>query len=234
MVFLLLSFLSCTGDKDKEAKGSGTKIRNSQQVRLERIEWTNMWVEETDDDTLPRLLLIGDSHVQQYYPFVKKELQGLVSFGRYTSSKCLGNPYLLEEVRLFLRQYPCEVIVFNNGLHGRAYPDSVYAAALPAMIRVFREEAPYAHIIWVNTTPVRNRENLQEFHSFTDHVRVRNELAAKFFHEKDIPIVDNWTLGCEHPEYYSGDGVHFNKEGKAAEAHKVAEAVRKVLAAAQP
>jgi hypothetical protein len=198
-------------------------------VVLERIEWTNMWVEDTGVDSLPRLLLIGDSHVQQYYPFVKKELKGLVTFGRYTSSKCLGNPYLPVEIRLFLRQYPCDVIVFNNGLHGRAYPDSVYAAALPAVFRIFQEEAPRARVIWVNTTPVRVRGDLEQFDPFTDHVKVRNALAEKFMKEHQIPIVDNWSVGYEHPEYFNPGGVHFNAEGKAAEARNVAEAVREAL-----
>ena len=198
-------------------------------VALERIEWTSVWVEDTGVDTLPRLLLIGDSHVQQYYGFVKKELQGEVTFGRYTSSKCLGNPYLLDEIRLFLRQYPCDVIVFNNGLHGRAYPDSVYAAALPDVFRLFREEAPAAKVIWVNTTPVRGGTDMKEFTPFTEHVKVRNTLAAEYMKEHGIPVVDNWSLGYDHPEYYSPDGVHFNAQGKEAEARNVAEAVREVL-----
>jgi hypothetical protein len=198
-------------------------------VVLERTEWTNMWVENTGVDTLPRLLLIGDSHVQQYYGFVKKELEGLFTFGRYTGSKCLGNLYLLDEIRLFLRQYPCDVIVFNNGLHGRAYPDTIYVAALPAVFRIFREEAPRAKVIWVNTTPVRDKENLEAFGEFTEHVKVRNDLAEKFMEQHGIPVVDNWSVGYDHPEYYSHDGVHFNKEGKAAEARNVAVTVRKVL-----
>ena len=225
---LLYMLSACVNHAENPQKISDREM-NEGLVVLERIEWTNIWVEDSDVDTLPRLLLIGDSHVQQYYPFVKKELQGSVTFGRYTTSKCLGNPYLLDEIRLFLRQYPCDVIVFNNGLHGRDYPDSVYAAALPAVFKIFKEEAPHAKVIWVNTTPVRNRKDLQQFDSFTEHVKVRNELAAKFMKEQGVPIVDNWSVGYHHPEFYSHDGVHFNEEGKTAEAHNVAEAVRRVL-----
>ncbi len=220
----MVLFQACnTGNEKKEAS------EDQGLVVLERIEWTNVWVEDTGVDTLPRLLLIGDSHVNQYYSFVKKELQGEVLSGRYTSSKCLGNPYLLDEIRLFLRQYPCDVIVFNNGLHGREYPDSVYGAALPDVFRVFREEAPAAKVIWVNTTPVRGGTDMQEFTPFTDHVKVRNALAAEYMKKHGIPIVDNWSVGYDHPEYYSPDGVHFNARGKEAEARNVAEAVRKVL-----
>ncbi len=223
VLFLFIIVLpACSTKSNVPEKEDGLVVR-------ERIEWTNMWVEDTGVDTLPRLLLIGDSHVQQYYGFVRQELQGLVTFGRYTGSKCLGNPYLLDEIRLFLRQYPCDVIVFNNGLHGRAYPDTVYAAALPAVFRIFREEAPHAKVIWVNTTPVRKTENLEAFGEFTEHVKIRNELAARFMKQHGIPVVDNWSVGYGHPEYYSRDGVHFNKEGKTAEAHNVAVAVRKVL-----
>jgi predicted small secreted protein len=226
---LLMSLMVLFACNTGRAKGKSVSEKEEGLVVLERIEWTNIWVEDTGGDSLPRLLLLGDSHVQQYYGFVKRELQGEVSFGRYTTSKCLGNPFLLDEIRLFLRQYPCDVIVFNNGLHGKDYPDSIYAAALPAVFRVFREEAPQASVIWVNTTPVREKENLEELGPFTDHVKMRNELAATFMEKHNIPVVDNWSVGYEHPEYYSHDGVHFNKAGKEAEARGVAAAVRKAL-----
>jgi len=218
----ILSLIITTGCSSDSGKKEGLII-------LENTEWTNQWVENTNDNSLPRLLLIGDSHVQQYYGFVKQELKGKFNFGRYTTSKCLGNPFLAKEIRTFLEQYPCDVIVFNNGLHGPDYPDSVYAAALSDIFNIFKEVQPSAKVIWVNTTPRRNPKNLSEFSASVEHVKTRNRYAKEYMEEHNIPIVDSWTLGYDHPEYYSGDGTHFNKEGKKAEAKGVAEAVLKAM-----
>ena len=89
--------------------------------------------------------------------------------------------------------------------------------------------APEARIVWVNTTPVRSKENPEIFDPFTDHVKFRNRYAIQYMKDHGIPVVDVYSLGADHPEYYSSDGVHFNDDGKKAEAHIIAEAVRKIL-----
>ena len=227
-LFILITSVlcGCNGENPGQVAGSN-KYGDTGLVILERIEWTQTWVEDTGTDSLPRLLLIGDSHVAQYYSYVKKELLGKFVLGRYAGSKCLGNPYLEEEIKLFLQQYPCDVIVFNNGLHGKEYPDSVYAAHIPAVFDIFKKYAPHARVIWVNTTPVREKGELDKFAPFNAHVIIRNKLARDYMEKHGIPIVDSYSLGAEHPEYYNTGGVHFNEEGKKAEAHGIAMAVLK-------
>jgi len=198
-------------------------------VILERTEWTNQWVEDTRDTSLPRLLLIGDSHVQQYYPYVKRELEGQFLFGRFTSSKCIGNPYLVREIKTFLEQYPCDVLVFNNGLHGPEYPDTVYATALPLVLKMFKAVRPEAKIIWVNTTPRRNSQNLNKFLPATEQIKARNRAVKVFADRYNLPVVDLWSIGYEHPEYYSKDGTHFNEAGKKAEANAVSQTIRNIV-----
>ena len=229
VALMLVSINACVHPAGKQPEPGNNQNAESGLIMPERIAWTNIWVEKTADTLLPRLLLIGDSHVQQYYPFVKSELEGKVNFGRLTSSKCLGNPYLEKEIKTFLEQYPCDIIAFNNGLHGKKYPDSVYAAHLPIIFKLFEKTAPAARVIWMNTTPVRKNDSLDAFDAFTQHVKKRNLLAKKFMLQNGIPIVDLWSIGYEHPEYYSDDGVHFNAKGKKAEAKKVADAVLRVL-----
>jgi len=232
ILLIVLTSLSITGyfSYSAIAVNKDEKHENKKGlVILENTEWTNIWVEKTNDTKLSRLLLIGDSHVQQYYGFVKKDLEGRVYPGRYTTSKCLGNPFLLKEIKLFLEQYPADVIAFNNGLHGVDYPDDVYAAGLKELLKIFRDIAPKAKLIFVNTTPVRDKKDLDKFTPFTEHVKIRNRYAKEIMEKNNIPIVDSWSLGMEHKDYYSPDGVHFNNKGKAAEAKGVADAVLKVI-----
>ena len=232
IVLIVLTSLGFAGyiNYSPDVRGKeGNSDKEKGLVILENTEWTNIWVEKTNDKSLPRLLLIGDSHVQQYYGFVKKELEGRLNLGRYATSKCLGNPFLLKEIKLFLQQYPADVITFNNGLHGVDYPDDVYAKALPKLLNIFRDVAPDAKVIFVNTTPVRDKNDLNKFTPFTDHVKVRNRYAEEIMEKNHIPVVDSWSLGFEHEDYYSPDGIHFNAKGKEAEAKGVAAAVLKVI-----
>ena len=226
-VLIMPVFWGCNGDNPGQT-AANSKPGDTGSVILEKIEWTQTWVDDTGTDSLARLLLIGDSHVAQYYGYVKKELRGKFVLGRYAGSKCLGNPFLEEDIRLFLRQYPCDVIVFNNGLHGKNYPDSVYAAHIPVVFDIFKKYAPHAKVIWVNTTPVRKKGELDKFAPFNMHVIMRNKLAREYMEKHGIPIVYSYSLGVEHPEYYNAGGVHFNAEGKTAEAHGIAVTVLKV------
>ena len=75
--------------------------------KLERIEWTDIWITDADRDELPRVLLVGDSIVRGYYDGGEKALSGKAACARHTTSKYLGNP-----------DYAGEVIHINNGLHG--------------------------------------------------------------------------------------------------------------------
>jgi lysophospholipase L1-like esterase len=47
--------------------------------------------------------------------------------------------------------------------------------------------------------------------------------------ERGIPTNDLFGLVVEHPDWHSGDGVHFNGKGKEAQAKQVAESVAKLL-----
>jgi len=42
----------------------------------EAIEWCDIWISHANETSLPRVLLIGDSIVRDYYPEVEKRLVG--------------------------------------------------------------------------------------------------------------------------------------------------------------
>ena len=174
------------------------------------------------------MLLIGDSHVERYYPVVQRELAGVAYCGKLTTSKSLGDPLLRDEIKLILKQYEFAVISFNNGLHGKGYSEAQYGNDIPLIFDLFKKYSQ-GKIIWVNTTPVRKKENLSEFDHFTARVQERNRLVRQYLKGADIPIVDLFSLGEKHVEYYTKDGVHFNPEGVTAEADAVAAQIKEML-----
>ena len=95
----------------------------------------------------------------------------------------------------------------------------------------FKEHAGEAKLIWATTTPVRDRDDLQQISQRTERVKARNQMAAEIMKEAGVSTNDLYGLVEGHPDWHSGDGVHFNGKGKEAQGVAVAESVLKCLRA---
>jgi len=195
----------------------------------ERIEWADIWVTDADKDNLPRVLLMGDSITRGYFGEVEKRLAGKACCARLTTSKCVSDPFFPDEVQLLLKQYKFAVIHFNNGLHGWGYSEDQYRDGLLRLMETFNEHGGNAKLIWATTTPIRKRGNLEQVSERTERVKARNRIAADIMKERGIPTNDLYGLVEEHPEFFSGDGVHYNGKGKEVQGAAVAESVLKCL-----
>src|SRR5215813_3489631 len=80
----------------------------------EAIEWCDVWIPHSNETNLPRILLIGDSIVRDYYPEVEKNLAEKAFVGRLATSRFVADPVLLKEIELVLNQEKFDVIHFNN------------------------------------------------------------------------------------------------------------------------
>ena len=191
----------------------------------ERIEWADIWVTDADKEDLPRVLLIGDSITRGYFGEVEKLLAGKAYCARLTTSKCVSDPFFPDEVQLLLKQYKFTAIHFNNGLHCWGYNEEQYRDGLLRLMETFQKHAGDTQLIWATTTPVRNRDNLQQISERTERVKARNQIAADIMKERDIPTNDLYELVEQHPDWHSGDGVHFNGKGKEVQGAAVAESL---------
>ncbi len=201
-------------------------------IRREAIEWCDMRVLEANKTDLPRVLLVGDSITMGYFDAVARQLEGKAYLGRLATSASVGDPALIQQLELILRQYKFAVIHFNNGLHGVDYTEDDYRRHFPDLLWVFQKHAPRARLIWASTTPWRrDGANVKELHANNERVKRRNTVAAELVGKKRIPINDLYSLLENHPEYWSEDGVHFNAAGKAAQVPQVARYILNALAA---
>ena len=217
LIILLLSslFLMGCGDYREESIN-------------ERIEWSHTWIVNTADTLLPRILVIGDSHVENYYPHITKTFKDRAVVCKFTSSKSLGDPILSDQIELVIKQFDFDIITFNNGLHGRKYSEEQYGKHLPELMKLI-ESVSDACVILVNTTPARRSGNLEEFQDFNSKVVERNRIFREFAIEKDIPTVNLYMLGEKSTRYYRNDGIHFNAEGVKEEARLISEAIQKFI-----
>ena len=208
---------------------AATASADEPRISREAIEWCNIWIPEANESKLPRVLLIGDSITQGYYPKVAEQLKDKASVARITTSKSVGDPALLAEVALVLQQYPFDVIHFNNGLHGWGYSEEDYAKHFPALVDTIKKHAPKAKLIWATITPMRTRDKVAELSPQTERVKRRNQIALDYVTKAKIPVDDLFGLVENHPEYYSRDGVHFNQQGITVEAAQVTKQVLEQL-----
>jgi len=182
-------------------------------VVRENIEWLDVWLPDTNHHNLPRVLLIGDSITRSYTKQVEANLKGQAYVGRLATSKSLGDPALLDEVALILKEQSFDVIHFNNGMHGDGYTEAEYGAAIPGLLEIFRRLAPSAKLMWASTTDVRVKNNVAQISPKTDRIVERNHIAAAIMSRRNIPIDDLFSAIKEHGEYHAEDGVHFNAQG---------------------
>jgi unsaturated rhamnogalacturonyl hydrolase len=199
---------------------------NSNKPKRENIEWADIWLPNTNDTGLPRVLLIGNSITRQYYPEVQRQLNGKAYVGRLSTSKSLGDPGLLKEVALVLSYEHFDVVHFNNGMHGWDYSEEEYAKAFPDLYNTICKGAPDAKLIWATTTPVKTGENMTEISPKTKRVEERNRIAYEYLKDKNVQIDDLFSLAINNTAFYGGnDGVHLRPIGVKALATQVADQI---------
>jgi len=200
-------------------------------IEREYIEWTDVWLPGAERADLPHILIIGNSITKGYTPKVEKALEGRAYVGRFSNSKCLGDPALLDELESVLKHNKFDIIHFNNGLHGAGYSEEEYDKAFPKLIKLIRKYQPDAKLIWASSTPVRCGEGMTGFTEFSDRVKVRNDIAMKHINKDgNIMVDDLWNVVVDHPEYYAGgDGTHPVEAGWEALAAQVTKVLEEVL-----
>jgi len=197
----------------------------------EAIEWCDIWISHANETNLPRVLLIGDSIVRDYYPEVEKRLAGKAFVARLTTSRFVADPVLLMEVELVLNDAKFDVVLFNNGMHGWQHSEASYQKAFPKFIKTIRAHAPKARLLWASTTPLRDGKGITsdtKAEYSDDRIAARNSLAAEMVAAQKLPTVDLNAAVRGHPEFHS-DNVHFHGQGSQILAAQVSAAVEKLL-----
>lgn len=196
----------------------------------EKVEWSQHYWCDTDDNTLPRVLLIGDSIVASHRFDVSDRLKGIATVAAFSSSKIVGDPGFYRELQLALADYPVDLICINNGLHGTPYSDEFYRERLKELVLFLRQNTR-ARLTWRNSTPITVRNEPEKLAELNEMVLHRNRIAEEIMKELHVPVLDLYTPMAEHPEYSAKDGYHYNAEGRSAQADIVAEFLKKMLAA---
>lgn len=87
--------------------------------KLETMEWDNTWWEQTANTTAKRILYIGDSISCGTRHCITALSNAEIVCDGFGTSKGIDNPHLKASIELCMKQQSkCDMILFNNGLHG--------------------------------------------------------------------------------------------------------------------
>jgi len=225
LLVLTIVFFSCTSNMNNERNNDTINNRSIS----EDIEWSQMWMVSVNNTDLPRVLIIGDSHVERYYPVVASKLQGKAYCSKFTTSRSMGDPALIEQLKTVFFSFKFDIICFNNGLHGVEYTDEEYSQYIPEVFKLFTGSNPGVKLLWVNTTARRIKDNVTAYEEKNQGVINRNMAVENFTKSKGIPLIDFYSLSVSNPDYYESDGIHFNKEGVEKEARCISEEIIKTI-----
>ncbi len=193
----------------------------------ETISWNHSWiVKSTPEQNLPNVLLIGDSHVERYYPVVTNLLKDKAVVSKITTSLSMGDPTFIPQLTGLLAGHKFDYIFFNNGLHGVLFTPSDYAADISKVYKLLTKNNPVVKIVWANTTARRVPNKLDTFDAYHADVIERNKYVGEFCNKKGITVLDFFGLTVNDKSLFTGDGIHVNELGVAAQAKLIAEVVK--------
>jgi hypothetical protein len=187
--------------------------RNNQVIH-ESIEWTNIWIPSADKNDLPRILLIGNSITQGYYPVVENGLKGRANVARYTTSRGIIDPVLFSEIKNLLKQHKYAVIHFNNGLHGIEYDAVQYEKGMKKLVKLLKKHGQGAELIGATSTSVLPGFSSWKSDEFNhDLITSRNKIVMEVCEKNGITVNDLYPLTHFKQGLFSQDKIHYTAEG---------------------
>ena len=194
---------------------------------LETYEWDNIWWEHAPDKETPRILAIGDSISCGWRGVLNRILDGKMYVDGFGSSKALDNPQLLPSISLMASQQPqCQIVLFNNGLHGFHLTTGQYQAHYTTVLQMIKKQFAQQKVFVLLTTPVYDvAVNPPVLAERTKLVTARNQAALEVAASLDIPVIDLYTAVISHPEHFT-DGVHLTEDGYTLLANTILDAIK--------
>ncbi|WP_439628306.1 hypothetical protein [Gemmata sp.] len=143
---------------------------------------------------------------------------------RPATSKSLGDPGLLDQVRLVPGRATFDVAHFNkrDARRGDTETEVEYAKAIPELVAAIRKGAPGAELVRASATPVRVAGSIDRLDPRTDRVEARNTTAAGVTAGEKTPTDDLLALAADTPDLFSKDGVRLDAGGSTVPGERAA------------
>ena len=106
------------------------------------------------------------------------------------------------------------------------FTPSEYAADISKVYKLLTKNNPSVKFVWANTTARREPNKLDSFDAYHADVIERNKYVSDFCNKKGIAVLDFFGLTVNDKSLFTGDGIHVNELGVAAQAKLIVEVVK--------
>lgn len=193
----------------------------------EQFEWIHSWCDETAQNDLPRVLLVGDSITHNYQEKVRELLKGVCYVDYISTSYAIDTKMYNQLVYTFMSDSGYALIHFNHGLHGIHLSKKSYKSRMKKLLAKVEKDVK---LILATSTVVYKEGNKCLDGAWMKRVRERNEAVQEIATENGYTVDDLYTVSTSIPkEYRYVDGTHYLQEGYAMLAETVSECIRKEL-----
>jgi len=197
--------------KDYELKETSRK--------KESTEWSITYSYNTEDKTLPRILLIGDSICHGYHSNVHNKLLGKCLVTHWATSKCVTDPSYFRELNYILDGYTFDYVSFNNGLHSFDSDRKEWETAYRSAVKFIQDKIPGVKLFLTLSTPLQ----IPELTAISMELNATVKKVAK---EKELAVIDLFTAMDKRDRNTDwSDSHHFKSAAVDEQAEIIANAV---------
>ncbi len=170
--------------------------------------------DESRDENLPNVLLIGDSVLSGYAQNIVDELDANVDY--WLTPMHLTSDQILTDLQSVVSFRKYDVIQFNIGLHGwqadrmtaEAYPE-----AIKEYVKTIKKSAKKSQLIWATVTPV-TEDGVKALNAEINPVIInKNQSAAPVMAKYKVTINDLYGLVVDRLDLAKLDRFHWSDEG---------------------
>lgn len=179
------------------------------------------------DESLPRVLLIGDSITNGYLDGVRKALDGRANLDAWITPTTQADKSLAKTLEGILGAHKYAVIHFNLGLHGwqkGRIPEGQFEPLTRRLVQDLRKSAPQAKLIWATITPVTVKGEPEKLNpEIQPTIEQHNAMALKVMTDEKVAIDDLSSLMLKNLGLAAGDMFHWKTAGRELQVKAVAE-----------
>jgi len=184
------------------------------------------------DDSLPHILLIGDSVMNGFHSLVIDSLNGCANVDYWLTPKHLKSEHLLADLAKVVASKKYDVIQFNIGLHG--WPTgrilkTEYKPLLKEYVQTLKRNANGAKLIWASTTPITELGVPELNKEFNHVISSRNIIATEIMEEEHVFVNDLYVLVKDKLHLAKLDKYHWKSEGYQLMANQSVEEILNML-----
>ena len=196
-------------------------------MKKERFEWIHSWCDETWNEDLPRVLLVGDSICYGYQEKVREYLRGICYVDYVATSYAIDSKIYNDLIYDFLKGSHYAVLHINHGLHGEHMSKRTYKNRLNKLVSRADKDT---EIVLATTTYVYCGGNELPDESWMKRVYERNEAVYELANENGYGVDDLYATSLKIPvSDRSKDGTHYKDGGYDALAGAVVKSIQKIL-----